>query len=102
MRAAGWIPQIRRDSGASQCHLVHCGRQLWPLGLAPGKLRQRVAQGQNGILALGDTCVGVVVRCIIYSEMGQRFSNCPHLCKSQLCRVHDALDDHLRGPIGHH
>lgn len=54
--------------GASQCHLVHCGRQLRPLGLAPGKLRQRVAQGQNGILALGDMCVGVVVRCVIYSE----------------------------------
>lgn len=52
-RAAGWIPQIRRDSGASQCHLVHCGRQFRPLGPAPGKLRQRVAQGQNGIQALG-------------------------------------------------
>lgn len=45
----------------------------------------------------------VVVRCVIYSEIGQRFSNCPRLCKSQLGRVHcDALDDHLRGPIGHH
>lgn len=81
-RAAGWIPQIRRDSGASQCHPVHCGRQLQPLGLAPGKLRQRVAQGQNGILVLGDTCVGVIVRCVMYSEMGPRFSNCPRLCKS--------------------
>ena len=72
------------------------------LDLHRGKLRQRVAQGQNGILALEDTCVGVVVRCVMYSEMGQRFSNCPRLCKSQLCRVHcDALDDHLKGPIGH-
>lgn len=96
-------PNPPRLGGASQCHLLHCGRQFRPLGPAPGKLRQRVAQGQNGILALEDTCVGVVVRCVMYSGMGQRFSNCPPLCKSQLRGVHcDALDDHLRGPIGHH
>lgn len=35
-----------------------------------------MAQGQNGILVLGDTCVGVVVKCVMYSEMGQRVSNC--------------------------
>lgn len=32
--------------------------------------------------------MGVVVRGVIYSEMGQRFSKCPRLCKSQLRKVH--------------
>lgn len=38
-----------------------------------------MAQGQNGISVLEDMCVGVVVRCVMYSEMGQRFKQVPSL-----------------------
>lgn len=81
-------PQRLGGRGVSQCHPVHCGRQLWPLGLALRMLWQRVAQGQKVMWVLGITCVGVIVRCVMYSETVWGFSKCPRLCKSQLCRVY--------------